>query len=200
MHSSRNIDDLEAMPPLPDMTETVDADEHPSRRSLFSGRKKAAAVVVSIVLVVAIAVGVALSVKPNQSVQAAGMSNIDYTKDKGAGEPSVVATNADENLDANVVQVVDPEYPEDIIYEVGSGPREPEMEEAAVEVEHEDNVNTSEKVPVNDEETSSGLTEFQGPLTDFIVTGDIARISVASNDQCANADEGLLYIELKTDK
>ncbi|KAL3762874.1 hypothetical protein ACHAWU_001021 [Discostella pseudostelligera] len=206
MHSSRNIDDLEAMPPLPDidMTETVDADEHPSRRrSLFSGRKKAAAVVVSIVLVVAIAVGVALSVKPNQTVQAAGMSNIDSTKDAGASEPSVGATNADENLDANVVQVVDPEYPEDIIYVAGSGPREPEMDEsaaAAVDAEHENNVDTSEKVPVNDEETSSGLTEFQGPLTDFIVAGDIARISVASNNQCTNADEGLLYIELKTDK
>ncbi len=193
MHSSRHIDP--EVPQLPDEPEhsTIDINEHPSRR-LFSGRKKAAAVVVSIVVVVAIAVGVALSVKPNKSVQAAGMS---YNNNEDKDEDSLVVASGDGNLDT-VVQVFDPEYPEDIIYELGSGPREPEDMDTSDAV-HE-NVIASEKVPVNDEEISSGLTEFQGPLTDFIVTGDISRISVASNDQCANADEGLLYIELKTDK
>lgn len=195
MQSSHHID-LEAVPDEME-TPTIDIDENPSRR-LFSGRKKVSAVVVSIVLIAAIAIGVALSVKPNQSVQAAGMSYNNHdsadAKDQG-GEPSVSA-NGDKNLDT-VVQVFDPEYPEDIIYELGSGPREPDMD--TTDSVHENGI-SSEKVPVNDEEASNGLTEFQGPLTDFIVTGDISRISVASNDQCANANEGLLYIELKTDK
>lgn len=190
---------------------TVDVDEHPSRR-YFSGRKKAAAIVVSIVLIVAISVGVAMSVKPNhESIQAAGMSYNNNDNDAAAVptkeeevvvvEETSTAANTDENLDT-VTQVFDPEHPEDVIYELGSGPREPDVVDETTDAEHETVViaSSEEKVPINDVETSSGLSEFQGPLTDFIVTGDISRISVASNDQCANADEGLLYIELKTDK
>ena len=52
-------------------------------------------------------------------------------------------------------------------------------------------------VAANDNEN---LAEFDGPLADFIATGDVARISVSANNQCTNANEGLWYMQFNTDK
>jgi len=65
MDSLHQNDDLEAVPPP---EESGLAIEDPCR-SFFSGRKKTVAAVCSIVVVAAIAMGVALSVKPIQQTE-----------------------------------------------------------------------------------------------------------------------------------
>jgi hypothetical protein len=56
---------------------------------------------------------------------------------------------------------------------------------------------TSEKVPVDSEDVE--IAKFDGPLTDFIVTPEISRISKATNGKCANATEGLWQMKFVTD-
>lgn len=51
-----------------------------------------------------------------------------------------------------------------------------------------------------DTNDNENLVEFNGPLTDFIATGDVARISVSANNECTNANEGLWYMQFNTDK
>ncbi|KAL7432021.1 hypothetical protein ACHAXH_001649 [Discostella pseudostelligera] len=47
---------------------------------------------------------------------------------------------------------------------------------------------------------NENLAEFNGPLTDFIVTGDLARVSVSRSDECTKANEGLWFMQFDTDK
>ncbi|KAL3762843.1 hypothetical protein ACHAWU_000990 [Discostella pseudostelligera] len=44
------------------------------------------------------------------------------------------------------------------------------------------------------------LAEFNGPLTDFIVTNDLSRISVTRSDECTKPNEGLWFMQFDTDK
>ena len=171
MDSLHQNDDLEAVPQLPEESECSTVEESP-RPSFFSGRKKTVAAVISIVVVAAIAMGVALSVKP--SLRGFKQSSVAITGNETPQEQ-------DDIINVKIDELEEPEV---------------EMNEQAAT---EDGITiASENVPVDDEDIE--ITAFDGPLTDFIVTPDISRISKAVNGKCTNSNEGLWYFQLNTDK
>jgi hypothetical protein len=172
MDSLHRNDDPEAVPQLPEESGCSTVEE-PPRRSFFSGRKKMVAAVFSIVVVVAIATGVALSVKPSQRAR--------------SEQSSAVSTSYET-----------PQEQEDIINDKSDELEEPETPMNWLAVT-EDGINiASENAPVDDEDFE--ITAFDASLTDFIVTPDISRISKSVNGKCANPNEGLWYFQLNTDK
>lgn len=235
MDSLHHHDDLEAVPPLPDQNEGVSsyAIENERPRSFFSRRKKAFAAVVGIVLVVAIAVGVAVSVggsNPAEPDQAAGgvtQNNQDIVAnapseesstatatvavdDSELQEPSANADSAapqeeeeeeeaididDESLDIILDVSHSAEYPDDLIYDEGYEQRDPEENEV---INSEDALSI-EKVEFNSEDMSVELAQFDGPITDFIVTPDLSRFSISATGVCPNPNESVWKMAFTTD-
>ena len=77
--------------------------------------------------------------------------------------------------------------PEDIAY----GPRE----EGGMPSPHTPDT----KVEVDSDEFDKELADFDGPLSEFIVTSELSRITVSSNNQCTNPDEGFVRMDIITD-
>ena len=99
----------------------------------------------------------------------------------------------EEDNDGTAVVIDDPTFdtvvdvgyeyePEDIAY----GPRE-------------DGGMSSDKVKVDGDEFDTVLADFDGPLSEFIVTSELSRITVSSNSQCTNPDEGFVRMDITTD-
>jgi hypothetical protein len=172
MDSLHQHDDLEAVPQLHEESGCSTVEE-PPRRSFFSGRKKMVAGVCSILVVAAITMGVSLSVK---------------SKQRTGFEQSSVAVTGNET----------PQEQEDIINDKIDELEEPEVEMNELAATEGGITIASENVPVDDEDIE--ITAFDGPITDFIVTPDISRISKAVNGMCTNSNEGVWYLQLNTDK
>jgi hypothetical protein len=188
----RNVD-LEADASSPGDRVCSSFDE-PRRRSFFSGQKKAVAVVFSFVAVVAIATGIALSAKPSQQT-GLKQSSVVITDSEDAQEPQDI-DNVE--FDINDHQVFSTEYPDDIIYIMGHEPEEPEIDVMENAVPEDVTTIVPEKVQEDGEEDGEDI-EIAG-LDEFIVTPDIARINKATNGKCENPNEGLWYLQFRTDK
>ncbi|EJK67095.1 hypothetical protein THAOC_11914 [Thalassiosira oceanica] len=100
------------------------------------------------------------------------------------GEPTVAI---DDPTFDTVVDVGYEYEPEDIAY----GPRE----EGGMSSSH----TPGTKVEVDSDEFDMELADFDGPLSEFIVTSDLSRITVSSNSQCTNPDEGFIRMDITTD-
>jgi hypothetical protein len=184
MDSLHHNDDLEAVPPP---EESGLAIEDP-RCSFFSGRKKTVAAVFSIVVVAAIAMGVALSVKPSQKTD--------------LEQSSVALADNETPLDGEEFDIIEDqgfstEYPEGITYDEGYEPRESEIASTDLGEPEDGTFVAPEKVPINSEDVE--IAEFSGLLTDFVVTSEISRIDTPTNNKCANPSEGLWLMQLVTD-
>jgi hypothetical protein len=188
MDSLHQNDDLEAVPPFHEESGCI-AIEEPPRPSFFSGRKKAVATVCSIVLMAAIATGVALLARPNQQT-ALEQSSVAATDNGGPQDQQVID---DEDFDIIDDQGFGADYSEEIIHDESQEQREPEMDLG----DAGDGISIApEKVPVDAEEIE--IAEFDGPLTDFIVTS-VSRIDVPTDNKCTDPSEGLWTMELSTD-
>ncbi|KAL3822728.1 hypothetical protein ACHAXA_000993 [Cyclostephanos tholiformis] len=193
MDSLHRNDDLEADAPRPEDI-GCSAIEEPRRRSFFNGQKKVIAAVFSIFVVAAVATGVALSAKLSQQTVLEQSSDT-ITGSEDAQEQHGIDG---EKFDINDHQVFSTEYPEDIIYDVGHASEEPEMDVIEMVTHENQTAIASEKVQDDGEDIETA--EFDGPLTDFIVTPEVSRINKATNGQCENPNEGLWYLQFVTDK
>ncbi|KAL7544913.1 hypothetical protein ACHAWF_008275, partial [Thalassiosira exigua] len=90
--------------------------------------------------------------------------------------------------------IIDDEDPEDVTYDVGLEHKPSKFDWASTNV-HE---TVGEKVPVDSQETVV-LTEYTGPITDFILT-DLSRISVSTGSLCPQSNQGLWKMDLFLDK
>eukprot|EP00581_Thalassiosira_minuscula_P004934 CAMPEP_0183743034 /NCGR_PEP_ID=MMETSP0737-20130205/65009_1 /TAXON_ID=385413 /ORGANISM="Thalassiosira miniscula, Strain CCMP1093" /LENGTH=611 /DNA_ID=CAMNT_0025978637 /DNA_START=577 /DNA_END=2412 /DNA_ORIENTATION=+ len=203
--------DLEAVTPTPDHGLSPPSIEEPSG-SFFSRRKRAVVAAVALVVAAGVAVGVAVAVRPkNESSlgQAQMQAGNDAIREESTNESSDISSgyvydeSADESVDdpidvddetKDIIMDVgsDIEFPEDLIYTSGYE-REPELEETTGEI------TVPVKIPFNSEDFSMETIEFDGPITDFIVTPDLARIAASSAKSCPNANEGLWKMTLETD-
>eukprot|EP00585_Thalassiosira_rotula_P008177 CAMPEP_0196141592 /NCGR_PEP_ID=MMETSP0910-20130528/9971_1 /TAXON_ID=49265 /ORGANISM="Thalassiosira rotula, Strain GSO102" /LENGTH=648 /DNA_ID=CAMNT_0041402765 /DNA_START=276 /DNA_END=2222 /DNA_ORIENTATION=+ len=199
------------------------------RPAFFSRRKKGIAAVASIVLAGGVAMGVALSpntdnnkqqpLDQNGLVQSPPITGdlIDDSTEESSSEQldaesvesSAVATDSLSNDETShvipwkgddpvIVAHDDPtqdiifdvshstEYPDDVILDAGYEHREPTVESVP-------------KVEFNSEDFSLEAAVFDGPISDFIVTPDLSRITVNTASTCPNANEGLWKMMLVTD-
>jgi hypothetical protein len=197
MDSLHRNEDLEADASSPGDSVCSSFDES-RRRSFFSGQKKAVAVVFSIVVVVAIATGVALSAKPSQQ-KGIEQSSVAISDSEDEQKPLGI-DNAE--FDISDHQIFNPEFPEDIIYIMGHEPEDPEMDEIENEVPEDETIIAPAKV--QDEGEEDGVNDGDdiaiAGLDEFIVAPDIARINKATNGKCENPNEGLWYLQFVTDK
>lgn len=224
MDSAHQAEDLEAVPPLSDENaSSFPIEEQP--RSFFSRRKKTVAAVVSIVVVAAIGVGVAVSAKPNkppEPEQAFGASQSDQdvvvandpSKEESSATPhdeTLQAVPQEQELEVEAEGVIDDDESQDIIYEMGyeaaypddiildAGYAQRDPEEIEMDFREEGATPVEEKVPFNSEDVALALTEYEGPISQFIVTEDMSRISTSSNGKCQNG-QAQWWMELTTDQ
>ena len=211
--SEEIIDDLEAVAPLPRESEALPAiEEEQPPRSVFSRRRKTVLAVVSVLLVVAISVAVGLSANnPSESTsaeQGAAMQNDQDTvvvadepsDESSAGPPEEQEELDDEDeeeasLDTTIDLDVDhdADHPEDVINDVGY-----EQEPEFLDIDGTVHETTEEKVPFNSEDFAIEISDFEGPITDFIVPTELARISFTTSAGC-KPNEGLWRLDATMD-
>lgn len=228
MDFAHQAEDLQAVPPPADESASSSPiEEQP--HSFFSRRKKTVAAVVSIVVVAAVGVGVAVAVsaKPNNPTapeQATGASQsyqdvIDPSKDEYSVSahdetPQAVAVPQDQELEVIAEGVIDDyrydesqdvfyemgydaAHPDDIIIDAGYAQREPE--EIEMDYREEGATPSEEKVPFDSEDVALAIADFEGPLSQFIVTEDMTRMSTSSNGKCQNG-KVQWWMQLTTDQ
>lgn len=116
-----------------------------------------------------------------------------------------------ENEDVDVIIDVgqDAEYPDDIIIDVGHDAEYPDdtiynegyyQDEPEVQLFLPEEESTVEKFPLESDDEDIEIAEFDGPLSDFIVS-DLSRISnVSSKDKCLEAGQALWSLSFTTDR
>lgn len=116
------------------------------------------------------------------------------------GEGEAPADPNGESLDIIVDASHSVEFPEDLIYDGGYAQRDPEEDELLYDdIDKEDLTANVEKVEFNSEDTALALAQFEGPVTDFIVTSDLSRFTISSNGLCPNPNESIWRMNLITD-
>ena len=192
-------DDLEAsaMPPalVDPQSSSSPTPQNSSVRS--GGRKKAIAAVLAIMLAAAVVAGVAASVTGRRTGTSLEESSA-----------AVVVVVEGEGDDGTAQEMEDMDIIDDRGYG-GDCDEEDDIDQYADQrPEDEDVVVTStetgedvveDKVPIDDVD-SIEVSDFDGPVTDFIYTSDISRIdSPTTNGACANSGEVLWNMQLITD-
>jgi len=207
--------------------ESFNAIEEQPPPAFFSRRKKAIAAVASIVLAGGIAMGVALSLNTNKqrSLDQSGVVQsppitgdlIDDAAEESSSEQldaesvesSAVATESSSNNETSQVIpwkgddpviVAHDDETQDIIIDVGYSVEYPaDVILAAGYEQREPTVESVPKFEFNSEDFSLEAAVFDGPISDFIVTPDVSRISVTTASTCPNANDGLWRMMLETD-
>mmetsp|Transcript_29630 Transcript_29630/g.56099 ORF Transcript_29630/g.56099 Transcript_29630/m.56099 type:complete len:642 (-) Transcript_29630:231-2156(-) len=104
------------------------------------------------------------------------------------GDDPVIVAHDDPTQDIIIDVGHSAEYPDDVIHDAGYEQREPTTV-----------VESVPKVEFNSEDFSLEAAVFGGPISDFIVTPDVSRITVTTASTCPNANDGLWKMTLETD-
>jgi len=134
---------------------------------------------------------------PNETLDETPNDKLNKTLNETPQEAPAEGVVDDETLDIIIDVSYSAEHPEDVILDSGYEQREPDKEEEEDEIPPE--IAEADKVEINSEDMPMEPAEFDGPVTDFIVTPDVSRITVTTSSTCPNANEGLWKMTLETD-